>query len=153
MLNSMMKIITPLLAGLLFGIGLLISGMNNPAKVRGFLDLFGDWQPALVAVMVAAITIFAVAYALSNKMKQPWFHGNFHRPSLTALDKRLFIGAGLFGIGWGMVGLCPGPALLNIMTGQEDILIFILALLAGNRIAHLAIGPAKNCSATKSPVK
>ncbi len=143
MFNSIMKTLTPVLAGLLFGIGLLVSGMNNPAKVRGFLDLFGDWQPALMAVMVAAIAIFAVAYGLSNKMQQPWFHNIFHRPSLTVLDKRLFIGAGLFGIGWGMVGLCPGPALLNIMTGQEDILIFILALLVGNRIAHVAVGPAK----------
>jgi uncharacterized membrane protein YedE/YeeE len=142
-MKIMMKIITPLLAGIIFGLGLLISGMNNPAKVRGFLDIFGDWQPALVAVMVAAIAIFAVAYALSNKMKQPWFHSIFHQPSLTVLDKRLFIGAALFGIGWGMVGLCPGPALLNIMTGREDILIFIVALLVGNRIAHFTVGPAK----------
>lgn len=142
-IQIVMKVLIPLLAGILFGFGLLISGMNNPAKVRGFLDIFGDWQPALMAVMVAAIAIFAVAYALSNKMKQPWFHTIFHRPSLTVLDKRLFIGAGLFGIGWGMVGLCPGPALLNIMTGQEDILIFILALLVGNRLAHFTVGPAK----------
>ena len=142
-IQIVMKVLIPLLAGILFGFGLLISGMNNPAKVRGFLDIFGDWQPALMAVMVAAIAIFAVAYAVSNKMKQPWFHTIFHRPSLTVLDKRLFIGAGLFGIGWGMVGLCPGPALLNIMTGQEDILIFILALLVGNRLAHFTVGPAK----------
>lgn len=142
-IQIVMKVLTPLLAGILFGFGLLISGMNNPAKVRGFLDVFGDWQPALMAVMVAAIAIFALAYAVSNKMKQPWFHTIFHRPSLTVLDKRLFIGAGLFGIGWGLVGLCPGPALLNIMTGQEDILIFILALLVGNRLAHFTVGPAK----------
>ena len=142
-MKMMMKIMTPLMGGIIFGLGLLISGMNNPAKVRGFLDIFGDWQPALMAVMIAAIAIFAVAYAVSNKMKQPWFHTIFHRPSLTVLDKRLFIGAGLFGIGWGMVGLCPGPALLNIMTGQEDILIFILALLVGNRLAHFTVGPAK----------
>lgn len=141
--HNVMKMITPLLAGILFGLGLLLSGMTNPAKVRGFLDIFGDWQPALMAVMVAAIAIFAFAYAASNKMKQPWFHSIFHRPSLTQLDGRLFIGAALFGIGWGMVGLCPGPALLNIMTGQEDILIFILALLVGNRIAHFSVGPAK----------
>lgn len=135
--------ITPLAAGIIFGLGLLLSGMTNPAKVRGFLDIFGDWQPALAAVMVAAIAIFALAYYFSGKMKQPWFHGVFHRPTLTQLDARLLIGAALFGIGWGMVGLCPGPALLNIMTGQEDILIFILALLVGNRIAHFSVGPAK----------
>jgi uncharacterized membrane protein YedE/YeeE len=141
--HKVMKTITPLVAGVLFGLGLLLSGMSNPEKVRGFLDIFGDWQPELIAVMVAAIAIFALAYAYSHKMKQPWFHSIFHKPSLTALDTRLIVGAALFGIGWGMVGLCPGPALLNIMTGQEDILLFILALLVGNRIAHISVGPAK----------
>ena len=141
--NKVMKMITPLLAGVLFGLGLLVSGMTNPEKVRGFLDVFGDWQPALIAVMVSAIVVFAIAYALSNKMKQPWFHSVFHKPSLTRLDARLITGAALFGIGWGMVGLCPGPALLNIMTGQEDILLFVVALLVGNRIAHFSVGPAK----------
>lgn len=141
--NKVMKMITPLLAGVLFGLGLLVSGMTNPEKVRGFLDVFGDWQPALIAVMVSAIVVFAIAYALSNKMKQPWFHSIFHKPSLTRLDARLITGAALFGIGWGMVGLCPGPALLNIMTGQEDILLFVVALLVGNRIAHFSVGPAK----------
>jgi uncharacterized membrane protein YedE/YeeE len=144
--QNIMKIISPLLAGILFGFGLLISGMNNPEKVRGFLDIFGDWQPALMAVMVSAIIIFAIANAFSKKMKQPWFHTVFHKPSLTVLDARLMGGAALFGIGWGMVGLCPGPALLNIMTGSEDILIFVFALLAGNRIAHYTVGPAnKSC--------
>jgi uncharacterized membrane protein YedE/YeeE len=143
MKNKIMTIITPLVAGIVFGVGLLISGMTNPAKVRGFLDVFGDWQPALIAVMASAIVIFALAYYFSNKMKQPWFQKVFHKPSLTVIDTRLFIGAALFGIGWGMVGLCPGPALLNVMTGQEDILVFILALLVGNRIAHFSIGPAK----------
>jgi len=143
MSQRIMKLVTPFVAGIIFGLGLLVSGMSNPAKVRGFLDVFGDWQPGLMAVMVAAIVIFSVAYALSNKMKQPWFHSTFHKPSLTILDARLFIGAALFGIGWGMVGLCPGPALLNVMTGQEDILLFVVALLVGNRIAHYAVGPAK----------
>jgi uncharacterized membrane protein YedE/YeeE len=141
--HKVMKTITPLVAGVLFGLGLLLSGMSNPEKVRGFLDIFGEWQPELIAVMVAAIAIFALAYAYSHKMKQPWFHSIFHKPSLTALDARLIVGAALFGMGWGMVGLCPGPALLNIMTGQEDILLFILALLVGNRIAHFSVGPAK----------
>jgi uncharacterized membrane protein YedE/YeeE len=143
MKNKIMTMMTPLVAGIVFGLGLLISGMTNPAKVRGFLDVFGDWQPALIAVMASAIVIFAVAYHVSNNMKQPWFHNFFHKPSLTVIDARLLIGAALFGIGWGMVGLCPGPALLNIMTGQEDILVFILALLAGNRIAHFSVGPTQ----------
>ena len=140
---KIMKSITPFLAGILFGLGLLISGMTNPEKVRGFLDILGNWQPALMAVMVSAIVIFSVAYAVSKKMDKPWFHSIFHQPSLTAVSKRLVIGAALFGIGWGMVGLCPGPALLNIMTGHEGILLFVLALLVGNRIAHFTIGPVK----------
>ena len=141
--QNIMKIVSPLLAGVLFGLGLLVSGMNNPEKVRGFLDLFGNWQPALMAVMVSAIIIFAIANAFSSKMKQPWFHNIFHKPSLTVLDARLIMGAAMFGIGWGMVGLCPGPALLNIMTGHEDILIFVFALLIGNRMAHYTVGAAK----------
>lgn len=141
--HKIMKMVTPLIAGILFGLGLLVSGMTNPEKVRGFLDLFGDWQPALMAVMASAIVIFAIAYAFSNKLKQPFFHAIFHHPSLTEIDVRLIVGAALFGIGWGMVGLCPGPALLNIMTGNEDILLFIFALLVGNRIAHYSVGPAK----------
>lgn len=141
--RNAMKMISPLLAGVLFGLGLLVSGMNNPEKVRSFLDVFGAWQPALMAVMASAIAIFAIANAFSTKMKQPWFHTIFHKPSLTAVDTRLLVGSGLFGIGWGLVGLCPGPALLNIMTGQEDILIFVAALLVGNRMAHFTVGPAK----------
>lgn len=141
--SNVMKAVAPLLAGILFGLGLLVSGMNNPEKVRGFLDLFGNWQPALMAVMVSAIVIFAIANAYSSKMKQPWFHSIFHKPSLTVLDTRLFTGAAMFGIGWGMVGLCPGPALLNVMTGNEDILLFVLALLVGNRLAHYSVGPAR----------
>jgi uncharacterized membrane protein YedE/YeeE len=143
MKNKIMTIMTPLVAGIVFGLGLLISGMTNPAKVRGFLDVFGDWQPALIAVMASAIVIFALAYHYSRNMKQPLFYDFFHKPSLTVLDARLFIGAALFGIGWGMVGLCPGPALLNIMTGQEDVLIFVFALLVGNRIAHFSVGPTQ----------
>jgi uncharacterized membrane protein YedE/YeeE len=143
MKNKIMTMMTPLVAGIVFGLGLLISGMTNPAKVRGFLDVFGDWQPALIAVMASAIVIFAVAYHFSNNMKKPWFYNFFHKPSLTVIDARLLIGAALFGIGWGMVGLCPGPALLNIMTGQEDILIFIVALLVGNRIGHFSVGPTQ----------
>lgn len=141
--SNIMKAASPLLAGVLFGLGLLVSGMNNPEKVRSFLDVFGDWQPALMAVMASAIVIFAIANAYSKKMKQPWFHNIFHKPSLTKLDARLLSGAAMFGIGWGMVGLCPGPALLNIMTGNEDILLFVLALLVGNRLAHYSVGPAR----------
>jgi len=139
----MSKIIIPLISGFLFGLGLLVSGMNNPAKVQAFLDLTGSWQPELMAVMGSAVVVFAIAYKLSDKMKSPWFHQNFHRPSLNSIDSRLLVGAGMFGIGWGLVGLCPGPALLDIMSGSEEIAVFVFCLLLGNRLAHWFVGPAK----------
>lgn len=138
-----MSSLVALFSGLVFGMGLLYSGMNNPAKVRAFLDIFGDWQPALMAVMVSAVLVFMLAYFISGKFKKPLFAVNFHRPSLTQIDKRLLIGAILFGIGWGMIGLCPGPALVNILSLNTEIILFVFALFIGNRLAHYLIGPAK----------
>ena len=140
---AVMSGLIALISGFVFGIGLLFSGMNNPAKVRAFLDVFGAWQPALMAVMVSAVLVFMLAYLLSGKLKKPLFSLNFHRPSLTQIDKRLLIGAVLFGIGWGIIGLCPGPALVNILSLNKEIMLFVLALLIGNRLAHYLIGPAK----------
>ena len=132
-----------LLSGLIFGLGLLVSGMNNPEKVRAFLDIFGNWQPALIAVMGSAVTIFAIAFWFSKKRKAPLCADAFHEPTLKKIDKRLLSGAVLFGIGWGLVGLCPGPALVNLLTFDPGVLLFIAALLMGNRLAHHLVGPAK----------
>lgn len=132
-----------LLSGLIFGLGLLVSGMNNPEKVRAFLDIFGNWQPALIAVMGSAVTIFAIAFWFSKKRKAPVCADAFHEPTLKKIDKRLLFGAVLFGIGWGLVGLCPGPALVNLLTFDPGVLLFIAALLMGNRLAHHLVGPAK----------
>ncbi|MCA6064834.1 DUF6691 family protein [Thalassolituus marinus] len=132
-----------LLSGLVFGLGLLVSGMNNPQKVRGFLDIFGNWQPELIAVMGSAVTLFAIAFWFSKKRKAPVCADAFHEPTLKKIDKRLLGGAVLFGIGWGLVGLCPGPALVNLLTFDPGVLLFIAALLMGNRLAHHLVGPAK----------
>jgi uncharacterized membrane protein YedE/YeeE len=132
-----------LLSGLVFGLGLLVSGMNNPQKVRGFLDIFGNWQPELIAVMGSAVTLFAIAFWFSKKRKAPVCADAFHEPTLKKIDKRLLGGAVLFGIGWGLVGLCPGPALVNLLTFDPGVLLFIAALLMGNRLAHYLVGPAK----------
>ncbi|WP_051219053.1 DUF6691 family protein [Oceanobacter kriegii] len=137
------SLFSALLAGLLFGIGLLLSGMNNPAKVRGFLDIFGAWQPALMAVMGAAVLVFAIGWRLIGKRQQPLFERQFHTPTMSSINVRLITGAAMFGIGWGMVGLCPGPALVDIATMNGDVLLFVLALLVGNRLAHWLIGPAR----------
>jgi len=134
--------LTALAAGLLFGIGLLVSGMHNPAKVRGFLDLFGDWQPELIAVMGSAVPVFGLIYWWSGKRTAPLFDQVFHKPSLTGIDFRLISGAVLFGIGWGLVGLCPGPLLVDLASFDSSILLFAVALFGGNRLAHWLIGPA-----------
>ncbi|MDF1764188.1 MAG: YeeE/YedE family protein [Oleibacter sp.] len=132
-----MKILIALLGGFIFGLGLLVSGMNDPAKVRGFLDVFGEWRPELIAVMGSAVTVFFIAYQLSRKWKAPLFSERFHLPNLKVVDKNLIVGAILFGVGWGLVGLCPGPALVNLLTFDSSILWFVGALLVGNRLAHV----------------
>jgi len=130
------------LSGFLFGLGLLISGMNDPAKVRGFLDIFGDWQPALIAVMGGEVVVFFVAFRVSKKLTRPWLAERFNLPALTAIDTRLLLGAVMFGVGWGLVGLCPGPALVDLLSGHASIFWFVGALLVGNRLAHWLVGPA-----------
>ena len=107
-----MKYVIPFLSGLLFGLGLLVSGMNDPQKVRAFLDVFGSWQPELIAVMGAAVVTFFIVFQLSKSRNKPLFASSFHLPSLQDIDLRLVAGAAMFGIGWGLVGLCPGPALV-----------------------------------------
>ena len=130
-------------SGLLIGLGLLVSGMNNPAKVRGFLDVFGAWKPELIAVMGAAVITFALAFHLSRRLRRPFAGGEFHPPTLSVIDARLLGGAVLFGIGWGLVGLCPGPALVNLLSLKPEVIWFLLALLVGNRLAHYLVGPAR----------
>ncbi|MGB1091339.1 MAG: DUF6691 family protein, partial [Oceanobacter sp.] len=127
----------------IFGLGLLVSGMNNPAKVRGFLDLFGDWQPALIGVMGPAVVLFAIAFAFSKRTQKPWFGQQFHEPVLQQIDARLLLGAVMFGMGWGLVGLCPDPALVNLASLDARILGFVAMILIGNRLAHYLVGPAK----------
>ena len=139
-----MRYVIPFLSGLLFGLGLLVSGMNDPQKVRAFLDVFGSWQPELIAVMGAAVVTFFIVFQLSKSRNKPLFAPSFHLPSLQDIDIRLLSGAVMFGAGWGLVGLCPGPALVDILSGNESVLIFVGALIAGNRLAHYFVGPAKS---------
>ena len=138
-----MNAILALVSGLLFGLGLLLSGMNDPAKVRAFLDIFGQWKPELMAVMGAAVVVFFFAFRWSKGRSQPFAGGEFHLPSLQRIDVRLIVGAVLFGVGWGLVGLCPGPALVDLLSFRPEIIWFLLALIAGNRLAQWLIGPAR----------
>src|SRR3954447_19772199 len=106
-----MRIVAPLMCGLIFGAGLLISGMVQPAKVLAFLDIFGAWDPSLLVVMAAALAVGSAGYALARRRVQPLFDTRSFWPTATQIDRPLVAGSVLFGIGWGMVGLCPGPAL------------------------------------------
>ena len=120
----MYKNIFSLICGLIFGIGLTISGMTNPAKVIGFLDLFGNWDPSLIFVMGGAIVFVAPLFYLLGNKKKPLFESSFQIPAKKNIDRKLIIGASLFGIGWGMVGLCPGPAISSLAFLQPLSIIF-----------------------------
>lgn len=120
-----------LAAGLIFGLGLIISGMANPAKVQNFLDIFGNWDPSLAFVMGGAILITAPGYKLVLKRRYPLLHTTFHLPTRSDLDPRLLSGAAIFGIGWGMGGFCPGPALTSASLLNSGTLVFVAAMIAG----------------------
>jgi hypothetical protein len=123
--------ITALAAGALFGLGLGVSGMTLPAKVKGFLDVTGSWDPTLALVMVGAIAVHFILFRLVLRRRAPLFDSRFHVPTRRDVDLRLAFGAGLFGIGWGLAGQCPGPALTNLATGAPTAFVFVAAMAAG----------------------
>jgi len=126
-----MRVLSALLCGLVFGAGLLISGMTNPAKVLAFLDIAGAWDPTLAFVMGGALAVNAASFALIRRRAQPLFAEAFALPVQRAIDAKLLAGAALFGVGWGLVGLCPGPALASLLRGELAIYLFVAALTAG----------------------
>ena len=117
--------------GIVFGAGLAISGMTNPAKVLAFLDVFGRWDPTLAFVMGSALVVSAIGSALARRRPRPWLSEAFAIPTRRDLDPQLLGGAALFGVGWGLVGLCPGPALADLYRGSTEVTIFVGALMAG----------------------
>ncbi|HVK82936.1 MAG TPA: YeeE/YedE family protein [Kofleriaceae bacterium] len=124
-------------AGVLFGAGLLLSGMTQPARVIGFLDPTGAWDPTLAFVMGGAIAVYAVAHRLIlRRSGAPWFELRFHVPERRALDLQLVVGAALFGIGWGLAGMCPGPGIVAAAAGSMDALVFVVAMLVGMHGRH-----------------
>ena len=126
----------PLLSGALFGAGLALGGMTDPARVRGFLDLFGDWDPTLAFVMGGAMLVMAIAWRVQRRMAKPAFGAGFALPDRTDLTPRLVVGSALFGIGWGIAGLCPGPAVAALVIQPSSAAIFIVAMLAGMWVAQ-----------------
>lgn len=132
-----MRIMTSLLAGLVFGIGLIISGMTNPAKVLGFLDLAGLWDPSLALVMGGAIAVGVLAFGIARKRSTSLLGDPMRLPGATQVDRRLLLGGLAFGVGWGLAGFCPGPALASLASGGAKPAIFTVAMIAGMVIYEL----------------
>ncbi|VTU31529.1 putative transporter component [Variovorax sp. PBL-H6] len=126
-----------LLAGLVFGLGLIVSGMANPAKVLGFLDLAGHWDPSLAFVMAGAIAVGAVAFTMARRRAMSFLGAEMRLPSARHIDRRLVLGSVLFGIGWGVAGFCPGPALVSLGMGEVKALVFVAAMLVGMGVFEL----------------
>ena len=139
------------LCGIVFGFGLIISGMAQPMKVLNFLDLFGRWDPSLAFVMAAALAVTGLGYVLTQRRGQPYLTSRSMWPTNSAIDAPLLAGAALFGLGWGLVGLCPGPALVDILTLHPKVIGFVIAMGAG-MAAHdwwrqqTALVPSRNAA-------
>jgi uncharacterized membrane protein YedE/YeeE len=124
------------LAGALFGAGLVISGMTQPARIVRFLDPLDGWDPSLAFVMAGAVAAYGFAHAAIHRRARPWFDARFHVPPRGAIDARLVAGAAVFGIGWGLGGFCPGPGIVAAAGGSISALVFVLAMLAGMYVQH-----------------
>jgi uncharacterized membrane protein YedE/YeeE len=135
--------ISALLIGALFGFGLLVSGMANPDKVLSFLDLAGAWDPSLALVMAGAIAVGLIAFGVAGKRQATFTGDTIRLPANKAIDRRLLMGSLGFGVGWGLAGFCPGPALVAVGAGEIKAVVFVLAMLAGMSIYELFQRPAK----------
>lgn len=133
--------LVPLASGMIFGAGLTIGGMTDPARVRGFLDLFGAWDPTLAFVMGGAVLVMALAWSVQHRLQRPLFSETFALPDRNDLTPRLIGGSALFGIGWGIAGLCPGPGFAALAIAPGPAAIFVAAMLAGMAAVRLVEGP------------
>lgn len=147
-----LRIGAALATGLIFGLGLSLSGMLDPTRVRGFLDVTGAWDPSLMFVLGGAVAISALGYQLSRRLARPAFDDQFQIPTNRRIDGRLLGGSALFGIGWGLSGFCPGPAVAALSTGVLPVAVFVLAMLAGMAAYSRLAAPAQppNSAATSS---
>ncbi len=149
-------ILASLACGVIFGAGLLVSGMTQPAKVLSFLDVLGPWDPTLAFVMAAALGVSSAGFALARRAAAPIFAAGHQWPARKGIDSALVVGSLLFGAGWGLVGLCPGPAIENLATRSPGVIVFVLAMVAGTglqrwwqgRLARAASDPTEMVAAT-----
>ena len=139
--------LSALAAGLLFGMGLMLSGMTNPGEVLGFLDWSGVWSPDLIGVLGGAVVVSLIGFQFARRMESPWFEARFPALPKKPVDRTLVMGALLFGIGWGLAGYCPGPALAGLALSNKEVLVFLVAMLTGGllqeRWERRRIGHAK----------
>lgn len=133
-----MRVVLHFAIGLLFGLGLVVSGMLDPAKIQNFLDIFGTWDPSLAFVMAGAVAVAFTGYRLAWRNERPVLDHRFHLPEATAIDRRLVFGAAVFGIGWGLGGYCPGPAFTSLSLLAPGTIIFVPAMLVGMWLARNA---------------
>lgn len=131
-----MHIVATFVSGLLFGLGLCVSGLVNPAKVLSFLDVAGQWDPSLALTMASAVLVTWAGYRFAFARGTPLFAGTFQLPPAGSIDVRLLGGAALFGVGWGLAGFCPGPAIASLSLGAKPAFVFVLAMLAGMAVAR-----------------
>jgi len=147
-----MSIALPALAGAVFGGGLMLAGMTRPERVIGFLDVTRAWNPSLAFVMGGALAVYAVLLRIIlRRRRDPWFDVAFHLPTRRDLDARLLVGAAIFGVGWGLGGLCPGPAIVAAGSGRTDVLVFVAAMVAGMLAQRLVGQPIGVHSSTSTP--
>ncbi|PRD45353.1 hypothetical protein C5748_03945 [Phyllobacterium phragmitis] len=130
-MTGALRILVALVAGLLFGLGLAISGMLNPAKVKAFLDITGAWDPSLIFVLGADVIVDFVGYRLAFAFNRPVLDSRHHLPAKTRIDRPLIVGSAIFGIGWGLAGFCPGPAIASLSLGLAPAVMFVVAMLIG----------------------
>jgi hypothetical protein len=156
----MNSLLAAFVSGLLFAVGLGISGMTQPAKVTAFLDFTGNWDPSLACVMIGAITVHAVLYRVIRRRSSPLFASAFSVPTRQDIDLRLVGGAALFGVGWGLGGFCPGPAVTSLASGHASVVLFAAAMIAGmylykllenSRLHHLPISSQDAASHLATP--
>jgi uncharacterized membrane protein YedE/YeeE len=137
--SVMIAILSAAAAGVLFGVGLGISGMGRPTKVLAFLDVTGAWDPSLAFVMMGAIGVHCLAVLVAKRRTRTALGGTFHWPKPAAVDRALLVGAAVFGIGWGLGGFCPGPALLGAASGNGAAIVFVVAMAAGMIARHARV--------------
>ena len=132
-----MSAIIALLVGIIFGVGLIIAQMTNPSKIIGFLTFGENWDPSLLFVMASAVFISFFAFSLAKKKNKTLLNLDFELPKRTDIDSSLIVGSALFGIGWGMIGFCPAPAIVSLAFGNSQILLFVISMLAGTYLVKI----------------